>query len=156
MAGVREVVAARVNNLGTREGAIVKRPKVGNRKRPAIRIDELLNYWIDVSKRPTFTLEDYVLFFDKADMTANHFSESYPRMSDKFLSGIRYQVFDQDRALKAAATENDRLANWAHAHMKDVAKKFINRIKKWFATDITAAINNKTPHRNPGSFRFEN
>jgi hypothetical protein len=29
--------------------------------------------------------------------------------------------------------------------MKDVANKFIRRIKKWFAAEIVAAISNKTP-----------
>lgn len=138
----------------------MKQPKVANRKGPVsearlhrkrqmtrkrrLPIDELLNYWIDVSKRPAFTLEDYVLFFERAKMTVTHFLEAYPRMSDKFFDAICWQVFDQDRALKAATTQN-RLANFAHAHMKDVAKKFIRRIKKWFAAEIVATINNKTP-----------
>jgi hypothetical protein len=138
----------------------VKRPKVANRKGPAnearlhpkrqmtkerrLPIDQLLNYWIDVSKRPAFTLEDYVLFFKRAEMTVAHFSEAYPRMSDKFFDAIQFQVWDQDRALKAATGQN-RLANFAHAHMKDVAKRFIPRIKKWFAAEIVIAIHNKTP-----------
>ena len=114
------------------------------KKRRRLPIDELLTYWIDVSKRPTFTLEDYVLFFERAEMTVAHFSKAYPRMSDKFLDAIGFQVWDRDRALEAA-TEQNRLANFAHAHMKDVAKKFISRIKVWFAAEIAAKINNKTP-----------
>jgi queuine/archaeosine tRNA-ribosyltransferase len=50
----------------------------------------------------------------------------------------------KDRLLKAA-TEKERHSNHAHAQMKDVAKKFVPRIKKWFGADIVAAINRKTP-----------
>jgi hypothetical protein len=109
-----------------------------------IPIDGLLDYWIDISKRKTLTLEDYVLFFERAKATVTYFSESYPRMSDRFFDRIYYTVFQQDRLLKAA-TERNRLANPAYAQMKDVAKKFIPRIKKWFGADIVAAINRKNP-----------
>jgi hypothetical protein len=63
------------------------------RKSSRIPIDELLTYWIDVSKRPTLTLEDFRLFFDRAYATASHFRQSYPRMSDRFLDRVDYMVF---------------------------------------------------------------
>jgi hypothetical protein len=75
-----------------------------------IPIDELLDYWIDISKRPTLTLEDYALFFERAHATVRHFTESYPRWSDKFFDRIYYMVFDRDRLLNNAATERNRLA----------------------------------------------
>jgi hypothetical protein len=115
----------------TREAAMAAFAKSWRRqmtKQRRLPIDQLLNYWTDVSKRPAFTLEDYVLFFERAEMTVAHFSEAYPRMSDKFFDVIKLQVWDQDRALKAA-TGQHRLANFAHAHMKGVAKRFIPRIK---------------------------
>jgi hypothetical protein len=44
-----------------------------------------------------------------------------------------------------AATKKKQLGNDAHAFMKDVAKNFIRRIKRWFAADIVAAMERKTP-----------
>jgi hypothetical protein len=114
------------------------------RKKGRIPIDELLDYWIDISKRPTLTPEDYALFFERADATVTYFSESYPRMSDALFDRVRYIVYIQDR-LQKVAKERNRLANPAHAQMRDVAKKFIPRIKKWFEADIVAAIDKKTP-----------
>src|SRR5262249_3608619 len=107
-----------------------------------IPINELLEYWIDVSKRPTLTLEDYALFFERAKATVTCFTQHYPRWSDKFFDRIHYMVFMQDRLLEA---ERDRLSNHAYAQMKNVAKKFIPLIKTWFGVDIVAAINKKTP-----------
>jgi hypothetical protein len=114
------------------------------KKKSRVPIDDLLNYWTDISKRPSLTLEDYAMFFDRAKTTVSHFSEAYPRMSERFFDRIHYMVFERDRLMKAA-TEKDRLANFAHAQMKDVAKKFIPRIKKWFGAHIVAAIDRKTP-----------
>jgi hypothetical protein len=50
------------------EGKAMSRRRQGKVRNPRIRaalpsIDELLNYWIDISKRPNLTLEDYALFF---------------------------------------------------------------------------------------------
>jgi hypothetical protein len=55
------------------------------KRKSRIPIDQLLDYWTDISKRPTLTLEDYALFFDRAEATVtyNYFAEAYPRMSDK-------------------------------------------------------------------------
>jgi hypothetical protein len=53
-------------------------------------------------------------------------------------------VWWQDELLKAAI-ERKRLSNNEFALMKDVAKKFIPRIKKCFGQDIVAAIDRKTP-----------
>jgi hypothetical protein len=99
------------------------------RQKSRIPIEELLDYWIDISKRPILTLEDYALFFERAKATVTYFSESYPRMSDKFFDRIHYMMFMQDRFLKDA-TESERVPNHAYAQVRDVAKKFIPRIKK--------------------------
>jgi GR25 family glycosyltransferase involved in LPS biosynthesis len=107
-----------------------------------IPISELLEYWIDISKRPILTLEDYALFFERAKVTVAYFSESYPQWSDKFFDRVHYMVYLQDRLLKA---EKKQLSNRAYAQMKRVAKKFIPLIKNWFGADIIAAINKKTP-----------
>jgi hypothetical protein len=115
------------------------------RKKGRIPIDELLDYWIDLSKRPNLTLEDYALFFERAKAIVTYFSQSYPRMSDKFFDRIHYMVAILQDDLLKAATERKRLANYEYAQIKDVAKKFIHLIKKWFGADIVTAINRKTP-----------
>jgi hypothetical protein len=84
------------------------------------------------------------LFFERAQTTVTHFSKSYPAMSDKFFDRIHYNVFIRDRWMETA-TKRNRLSNNAHAFMKDVANNFIRRIKKWFAADIVASIEGKTP-----------
>jgi hypothetical protein len=115
----------------------------GVRKKGRNSIDELLTYWVDISKRQTLTVDDFALFFDRADATARHFRQSYPRMSDKFLDRVEYTVFYQSRL--GVETRKKQLGNSAHAFMKDVAKNFIRRIKRWFAADITTAMERKTP-----------
>jgi hypothetical protein len=47
--------------------------------------------------------------------------------------------------LKKRTTKQNKLPNYDYALVKDVAKKFIPRIKKCFGQDIVAAINSKTP-----------
>ena len=107
-------------------------------------IDELLDYWTDLSKRSTLTLKDFALFFERAKATRSHFSESYPYMRDKFFDRIDFLPFYQGRLLKAA-TEKKRLSNNDYAQIKNAAKNFIPRIKRWFGADIIAAVKKKTP-----------
>jgi hypothetical protein len=109
------------------------------RRRTRIPINDLFDYWVDISKRPAFTKEDYALFFERAEITIAHFSKFYPLMRDRFLEGIKALPLFRDGLLKEAS-KNNRLV-----HMKDTAKKFIPRIKKWFEADIVDAISKKTP-----------
>ena len=121
------------------------------RRKRRIPIDELLDYWVDISKRPILTLEDFALFFDRAKASFEYFAEFYgwdrPKhveMSpDKFLRHVHYMLWMQDKYL-TAATERKRLSRNEYAQMKDVAKKFILRIRKCFGLDLVAAINTKT------------
>jgi hypothetical protein len=87
---------------------------------------------------------DFILFFDRAHATAKHFRQHYPQMSDRFLDRVDYMIFVGPR-LPDAATKKSHLGNNAYALMKDVAKTFIHRIKKWFAAGIVAAIDKKSP-----------
>jgi len=115
-------------------------------------IDELLSYWIDISKRPTLTLADYSLFFDRMADNMTYFAELYgwyrlkhvEQSGDKFFQGVNWLIWHQNH-LKKLAAERGELGNNEYAQMKDVAKKFIPRIKKGFGRDIVAAIDNKTP-----------
>jgi hypothetical protein len=116
-----------------------------NKRRSHAPINELLDYWINISKRPTLTLEDYELFFEKVTASNEYFEKSYPNYvrSDKFLTLMTLLWFHRDRLLKAETEE--QLSNNAHAHMRNVAKKFIRRIKECFSRDIIVAVERKTP-----------
>jgi hypothetical protein len=45
------------------------------RQRGRIPISELLDYWIDILKRPTLTVEDFALFFEKAQASFEYFAD---------------------------------------------------------------------------------
>lgn len=115
------------------------------RKKKRAPIDELLEYWIDISKRASLSLEDYELFFERVTASMEYFEESYQNYvrSDRFLTRMTLLWFHRDRLLKAETEE--QLSNNAYAHMRDVAKKFIRRIKECFIRDVVAAIDRKTP-----------
>jgi hypothetical protein len=68
-----------------------------------------------------------------------------PGTSDRFFGSMNFMLtIQQDRLLKDA-TERKQLSNNNYALMKDVAKKFIPRIRKCFGQDIAVAIDKKTP-----------
>jgi hypothetical protein len=137
--GVREVMAERIG-------------RDSMKKKRRIPIDELLSYWIDISKRPTLTLDDYSLSFGRMADTMTYFGELYgwyrlkhvEASADKFFQGVSWLVWNQTD-LKKLAIERGHLANNEYTQMKDVAKKFIPRIKKCFGLDIVTAIDSKTP-----------
>src|SRR5262249_7970762 len=77
-----------------------------------------------------------------------YFEDSYSRYveSDKFLRWIPYMVWLQSTYNSYLKTETEtKLSNNAYAHMKDVAKKFIRRIKECFGQDLVVAIKKKSP-----------
>jgi hypothetical protein len=121
------------------------------RQRGRIPIGELLDYWIDISKRQNLTVKDFEVFLKRVAATMEYFEESYGNrspMPDKFLKQMHYMLhLFRDGLLKAvteAATERG-LSDRDYVYTKDVAKKFIRRIKERFSRDIVAAINTKTP-----------
>src|SRR6516165_2450233 len=122
------------------------------RQKARIPIDELLNYWIDISKRPRLTPEDYALSFDRMTDTMTYFGELYgwyrlkhvETSRDKFFQGVTWLVWKKND-LKKLAIERGHLANHEYAQMKDVAKNFIPRIKKCFGQELVVAIDKKTP-----------
>jgi hypothetical protein len=117
------------------------------RQRGRIPINELLDYWIDISKRPTLTVEDFALFFERAKDSTEYFEVFYGTYwlnQDSFFANINHTVWMKDELLKIA-TERKRLSNNDYALMKDQAKKFISRIRKCFGQDIVVAIDKKTP-----------
>src|SRR5262245_6890987 len=117
------------------------------RRRTRIPIDELLDYWIDISRRPTLTVEDFALFFERAKDSIEYFAEfygSYRLNQDSFFVNINYRVWMKDDLLKAAI-KRKQLSNNDYAYMKSTAKTFISRIRKCFGQDIVTAIDRKTP-----------
>jgi hypothetical protein len=111
-----------------------------------------LGIWVDISKRPTLTVEDYFLFFDRAEASMEYFAEFYEwrrpkhvHVSEKFFQRIDFMIWQKNGFLKKI--KGDRLSNQQFLFMKDTAKKFITRIKKCFGQDIVAAINAQTPLR---------
>ena len=62
------------------------------KKRRRVPIDELLNYWIDISKRPTLTVADWDVFREKNDATMEYFQGMYSQHfldSNKFFAGAQ-------------------------------------------------------------------
>src|SRR5689334_2772758 len=99
-------------------------------------IDKLLAYWIDLSKRRTLTPEDLCFFFRMTEATFQYLAEYYHDThliieQDKFLSRVSYLPFLQEGILKKVA-QSGHLAARDSVVIKDTAKKFIPRIRKFF------------------------
>jgi hypothetical protein len=124
------------------------------RQKKLISIDKLLDYWIDISKRPILTPEDYALFLKMIETSMKYFAEFYGWYRSKHVGASRDKFFRslnttlwllQQDELRKPASESMQLSRNKYAQMKDFAKKFIPRIKKCFGQDIVSAINTKTP-----------
>jgi hypothetical protein len=112
-------------------------------KQRRIPIDELLDYWIDISKRPTLTVADWDVFKEKNRATMEYFQEMY---SQHFLQSNKFFGGAQTLFLVTFVRETPgELARAEYTTMKDFAKNFIRHIKRTFAKDIVSAINAKTP-----------
>src|SRR5262249_11471201 len=82
----------------------------------------------------------------------DHFAEFYgwdrptdiQLFRDKFYSHIYSLLWSHQRLLNHAK-QSKQLSRNNYAHMEDLAKKFIPRIKKCFGQDIVAAVDRKTP-----------
>ena len=113
-------------------------------------IDKLLDYWVDLSKRQTLTVADYRRFFVRAKTTMEHFAEFYGwgrtkhvQQSEKFFQTAHFLVWHSNKYL--SAVKGNTLSNGEHALIKDIAKKFIPRIRRCFGQSIAAATTTKTP-----------
>jgi hypothetical protein len=147
--------------LGERKVALIRTqakraqmpsPAKRARKRRRIPIDELLQYWIDISKRPTLTLDDYALFLERATDSLDYFMDLFgwyrPKhietSGDKFFMAVGSAAMWKQSFLKDA-TKREHLTNNEYNQMKYIAKGLITRIKNCFGLDIVTAINTKTP-----------
>ena len=112
-----------------------------SKRKARVPIDKLLTYWIDLSKRPTLTYEDFLSFLRKVEETLEHFTEFYGwnRLSD--IEHARDKFF---RGLPS-------LIAWSHLYFKgaykrkDIAKKFVPRIKKCLGHQLILSRLEKTP-----------
>jgi len=113
-------------------------------KRTPKSADELLAYWLDISKRPDLNVDDYVRFSDMVKLTRTYPIAGHSPSEQRFLDRLGFLAWKHDEFLKSAI-QSGRLANHDYALMKDYAKKFIARIKKYCALDIVSAIQSRTP-----------
>jgi len=117
---------------------------------PKIPIDKLLAYWVDLSKRPTLTREDFRTFVSMAEQTVRHFQEFYGSygsrdLENKFFRGVRYGlIWQQEKYLKDVFASEKLTGNY-YVTMKHYAKGFVTRIKKVFEQDLVRLRAEKTP-----------
>jgi hypothetical protein len=122
------------------------------KKRRRIPIDRLLDYWVDLSKRQTLTVEDFVTFANMCGQTLDYFFDYYgwyrskhlELHKDKFYRDVLGLCTYQDDVLKKLS-EHAKLPNHYYAQMKDYAKKFITRIKKHFGQDLMQSRATRAP-----------
>jgi hypothetical protein len=117
-----------------------------------IPIDKLLTYWIDLSKRPTLTREDFRTFVHMTEKTLDYFFEYYgwhrsidvEIAKDKFFrSPFSLVTYQKDFLEKVF--ETPQLSARSYNMMKEYAKKFIPRIKKCFGQQLVHSQSEKTP-----------
>jgi hypothetical protein len=109
-------------------------------------IDKLLAYWIDLSKRPNLTYEDFLAFLRMTEETYQYFRQYYDGYveRDKFINGLSFLIHWPEKYFREVF-QTQRLTPRVHVSMKDTAKKFIPRIKKYFGQQLTLSHLEKTP-----------
>jgi hypothetical protein len=115
-------------------------------------IDKLLAYWIDLSKRSTLTQKEFRSFLSKVEETLEYFSEFYgwdrrgdiENTRDKFFRRVSILISWPQHFFKSVY-ERQQLADREYATMKDIAKRFVPRIKKCFGQQLTISYVEKTP-----------
>ena len=128
---------------------MAQRKKRSRKDDPKIPIDKLLVYWIDLSKRPTLTREDFRTFVRMAEQTFRHFEEFYGWRGrdveeDKFFRGVHTLIWLQENILKDVFA-SEELTNRYYVVMKRYSKGFVTRIKKVFEQDVVRLRAEKTP-----------
>jgi hypothetical protein len=123
-----------------------------SKRKARVPIDKLLAYWIDLSKRPTLTYEDFLSISRKAEETLEHFTEFYgwargsdiEHAQDKFFRGLPSLIAWSHLYFKGAY-KTKQIGDNEYATMKDLAEKFVPRIKKCFGHQLTLSRLKKTP-----------
>jgi hypothetical protein len=123
-----------------------------SRRKQLIPINELLVYWIELSKRPTLTREEFRVFVQMADETLQYFAEYYgwycgrhiEEAKDKFFKRVYSLVWWQKDILEDVF-KSPRLIDRHYNLMKEYAKKFIPRIKNCFEQQLALCQSEKTP-----------
>jgi hypothetical protein len=109
--------------VGAGDMMMVRQTGSSMKRSKRVSIAELLDYWTEISRRPSLTLDDYALFLERAKDSLAYFA------------GFNGWY----------VTERGHLTNNKYAQMKYTAKGFITRIRKCFGSDVIAAINTKMP-----------
>jgi hypothetical protein len=111
-----------------------------------VQIDKLLAYWIELSKRSNLTYKDFLEFLRMTEETYQYFRQYYDGYveRDKFINGLSLLVRWPEKYF-SKVYETQRLAPRVHVFMKDTAKKFIPRIKKYFEQQLALAHSERTP-----------
>jgi hypothetical protein len=117
-----------------------------NESKRRVPIDKLLAYWIDLSKRPTLTYEDFREFLRMTEETLHYFRQNYDALveHDKFLRGRSLLVYWPEQYFKEVY-KTQQLTDREYALMRDTAKKSISRIKKYFGQQLALSHVEKTP-----------
>jgi hypothetical protein len=116
-------------------------------------IDKLLAYWIDLSKRRTLTYEDFLEFLRMAEETFHYLRQNYDSLveRDGFLRGRSLLIYWPQLYFKDVF-KTQRLTDLEYALIKDTAKKFILRIKKYFGQRLALAHFERTPLQDAEDF----
>jgi hypothetical protein len=121
-----------------------KAQPAGSKRR--VSIDKLLGYWIDLSKRPTLTYEDFREFLRMTEETLHYFRQNYDSYveRDKFLQGRSLLIYWPELYFKEVY-KTQQITDREYALMRDTAKKSISRIKKYFGQQLALSHFEKTP-----------
>jgi hypothetical protein len=133
-------------------GRRIESDKRHSKKKSRVPIDELFEYWVDLSRRATLTQEDFRTFLRMSDETFDYFVEHFgwyrnkhvETQNDRFYVHVNGLVCWQDDILKKVL-EQKELGDREYIVMKEYAKKFITRIKKIFGRQLALSQVEKTP-----------
>jgi len=139
----------RVSGRGRRKNESDKRH---SKKKSRVPIDKLFEYWVDLSRRPTLTQDDFRTFLRMSGETFDYFVEHFgwyrnkqvEQQNDRFYRDVNGLVCWQDDILKKVL-EQKELGDPEYTIMKEYAKNFITRIKKIFGRQLALSHAQKTP-----------
>jgi hypothetical protein len=120
------------------------------RTHPKLPIDELLAYWVRLSKQPNLTQKDFRTFVEMSQHTFRHFEEHYGWHrgrhveGDKLFRGV-YSLIWHRNTIVADVFASEKLTNSYYSMMKHYAKGFVTRIRKVFPQDLVRLRAERTP-----------
>ena len=123
--------------------AAAPRSKSVSEEDHAFQLKSFLAYWVDISKRPTLTGDDFRKFLRMTEDTFRHFVEHYGWYRNRHIEEQRDLFFKQVHSLiwwqkEIAEKEivSGSLTNSGYTVVKQYARKFISRIRKCFGQQV--------------------